>query len=548
MNRKKLIAMGLIAVMGLSVTACSKEEAEQEVRKVAVEVQNPESGELTVETAYIGTISPQEQVYVIPMASGTITETFVSVGDVVKEGDVLFKIDDEAARLQLKSAQSSYDMAVLGNEASTGGGRHISNYQTQAGLDTLRDNLNDVNEGLEDMEDAYDGIKAGITQLEQGIAAKNQELAQAMTVMQTKQGEYDDAMIRIEAAKSAYAASLTDGSDENTVAAKKSAYESVVVSTQSTVNEYTAAKNMVDTLQNAIPSMQSQLEALKSQKASMKSSIKSTESSRDNLESQISQTSWINQITQNEVYPQTDAASQAQLGAASLGIESAQMMLDYCTVKAPISGVVESFTAEKNGMAAAGNMAAIISNKDSMTVTFQVSEKAKNTLMIGDHVKVERGGQTFDGTITEIGTMAGMQTRLFQVKATITDAGDSLPNGVSVKVYATTQKENSDLIIPYDSVYFSAGDAYVFCVEADKLVKTPITIGLMNDTQVSVVDGLTPDSQIVNNWSSKLRDGAEVEVVSQNGESVQSEETVPVESPEEAGEAEPSEEEAEGAE
>lgn len=124
----------------------------------------------------------------------------------------------------------------------------------------------------------------------------------------------------------------------------------------------------------------------------------------------------------------------------------AKMQLDFYTVKAPISGVVEAANVKKEDMAAAGNSAYIISNKDSMTVTFNVTEKAKNTMNVGDHVTVERNGETFDGTITEIGTMAGQQTKLFQVKATIPGAGDKLPNGVSVKVSATTEKEDGSTL------------------------------------------------------------------------------------------------------
>ena len=54
----------------------------------------------------------------------------------------------------------------------------------------------------------------------------------------------------------------------------------------------------------------------------------------------------------------------------------------------------------------------------------------------------------------------------------------------------------------------------MYCVEDGKLVKTQVTVGLMNDTQVSIADGLTADSQVVTTWSSKLRDGAEVTIVS----------------------------------
>ena len=43
-------------------------------------------------------------------------------------------------------------------------------------------------------------------------------------------------------------------------------------------------------------------------------------------------------------------------------------------------------------------------------------------------------------------------------------------------------------------------------------MKTPITVGLMNDNEAVVADGLNGESQVVATWSSKLRDGAEVVV------------------------------------
>ncbi len=65
-------------------------------------------------------------------------------------------------------------------------------------------------------------------------------------------------------------------------------------------------------------------------------------------------------------------------------------------------------------MAAAGNPAYIISNKESMTVTFHVAEKAKNVLSTGDHVTVEREGTEYDGVITEIGTMTNPRQSCFR--------------------------------------------------------------------------------------------------------------------------------------
>ena len=281
-------------------------------------------------------------------------------------------------------------------------------------------------------------------------------------------------------------------------------------------------KKTMEQAQSTVDQLNSQIQSIEASKTQIKSSISQIENGKDTIRDNLTTAEQTYSITQNEVYPETDATYAAQLQAASVGVDSAKMQLDFYTVKAPISGVVEAANVKKEDMAAAGNPAYIISNKDSMTVTFNVTEKAKNTMNVGDHVTVERNGETFDGTITEIGTMAGQQTKLFQVKATIPGAGDKLPNGVSVKVSATTEKEDGSTLVPFDALYFSGGDAYVYCVVDNKLVRTSVTVGLMDDDHAIIEDGLDADSLVVSNWSSKLRNGADAEIVSLNGESVAS--------------------------
>ncbi len=491
MKAKKLMAMGLAVTLCVSATACGKNKETTQVSKVSVEVENPQIGELTSDTTYIGTVEPQQQVYVMPKLSGTVTQVNYKVGDTVKEGDVLFKIDDEAYQVQMDSAQAAYNTAQAGATAATRGARDLQNYQTEEQIRQLQKNLNDTYESKDDMEDDLDDTRDAIKSMS---AAK-----------QAAQSDVDTLTKEI-------------GVKEKEIADKKAADPNADVSDvekdlKGLYSDRALAQQRLETANTTLSS-------LNSAKSQLKSGIDQIETSQDTLTDSLNTAKQAYSITQNEVYPQTDATYTAQLNQAAVGIESAQMQLDYCTVTAPISGVIEAINVEKEGMAAAGNVAYIISNKDSMTVTFDVAEAAKNTLNIGDHVTVERNGQTFDGSITEIGTMAGQQTKLFRVKATVTGAGDALPNGVSVKVSATTEKEDNKMLIPFDSLYFSGGDAYVYCVEDNKLVRTSVTVGLMDDEHAVIEDGLTTDSLVVDNWSAKLRNGAEVEIVTLNGEDV----------------------------
>lgn len=162
MKAKKLMAMGLAVTLCVSATACGKNKETTQVSKVSVEVENPQMGELTSDTTYIGTVEPQQQVYVMPKLSGTVTQVNYKVGDTVKEGDVLFKIDDEAYQVQMDSAQAAYNTAQAGATAATSGARDLQNYQTEEQIRQLQKNLNDTYESKDDMEDDLDDTRETI--------------------------------------------------------------------------------------------------------------------------------------------------------------------------------------------------------------------------------------------------------------------------------------------------------------------------------------------------------------------------------------------------
>lgn len=548
MNGKRYVVLGLAAVLGVTATACSgSSEETEEIEKAVVDVVNPERGALSTDTAYIGMAAPQQQVYVTPMVSGTVTEVNFQVGDTVQEGDLLFRIDDEAARLQLASAEAAYHSAEAGVQAATGGSRDLQNYQTEQSIQQLRDSINDVDESIDEMEDNLGDLRDAGGRL---ASARNQAQAGVNALTQS-QISLEAEKQNLQAEKAALDAELAalDPEDPD-LESKQNALKEKITEKNRAIenksNEIDSVKLDIVNAQAQVDMIQTQIDGIDASKTQLKSGIDTAEDSRETINENLATAEQAYAITQNEVYPDTDATYAAQLESASVGIDSAQMQLDFYTVEAPIGGVVESVGVEENQMVSAGTAAYIISNKDSMTVTFQVTEEAKNALAVGDSVTVERTGNTYEGTITEVGTMAGAQTHLFTVKASVAGASDSIPNGVTVKVYATTRQEDDKLIVPYDALYFSAGDAYVYCVEEGAIVRTPVTVGLMSDTEAVIEEGLSEDSLVVDNWSSRLRDGAPAQIASINGEAAEPEEAPEEEAPEEeAPEEEAPEEEAE---
>ena len=742
----------MVLVMGLS--GCSEEtpEAVQEEVTVAVSAEAPQVGDLSVSGIYIGTVSPEEQVNIIPLVSGEVTEVNYEVGDYVEAGSVLVRIDDEAARLQLESARLSREGAELSANRTLGSAQVMSNLSMESNINSIQyqidmakkqyeaagNSVSDAYEAKDDMQKALDKINDSIKDMEGGyddmrrmaVAAKNlvkqddagvwrwvdpeasvlngkkwedvfytsqeeedeakKNLGQTGTTQTppsnasyenagdnhpsggveaekkeerpsgsqpsaaqdpdmnggsagigsssgspggkgdgetapaesgdgeqestvpdgdadagfgdgaenrtenqdretesreqpTEEGEETDSQSRGRSQTSEHGMYLLSdnrteerdgpGMDEirrhvrpwedrraqNLTEAGSGDLRVMVVSNTtggggiSSVTpklpyaEYLRARELCESTNQAIRKLKdagysaadigegrmdssvasyaTQIASLRSQAATLESNIKSMDSNitsaetsrsttadsidfyEDNLENAQIQYG----IQNGQAYEDTAAALANQIASADVGIASAQMQLDNYVLTAPVSGYIEQKNVDDYGMVSAGNPVYVISNKDSMTVTFYVSEAVRNQMAVGRPVTLERGGQSLTAAVTRVGQSVDARTGLFEIRATVENS--DLANGVTVKVYAETAGTTDALLIPYDAVYYEGKQAYVYCVENDILQKTPVETGIYNEDTIEITGGLTKDSVVVNTWSSRLADGTRVHLV-----------------------------------
>ena len=110
----KTLPILLCLSLCLSLAGCGTEEAPVMDTTVTVETAAVETGDLSSQSTYIGTISAEGTASVIAQVSGTVEEIAVSVGDTVEAGTLLCRFDDESARIALQSAQAAYQSALTG--------------------------------------------------------------------------------------------------------------------------------------------------------------------------------------------------------------------------------------------------------------------------------------------------------------------------------------------------------------------------------------------------------------------------------------------------
>lgn len=211
-----------------------------------------------------------------------------------------------------------------------------------------------------------------------------------------------------------------------------------------------------------------------------------------------------------------NAVSSAQLSydQAKYNYET---QLEYSQITAPIEGLVEICNVENYDNVSQSNLIFVISGQGSRVVSFSATERIRGYLKEGDTIDVEKDGQTYEGSVYEVSTMADETTGLYKVKASV-DADVVLPTGSEVKLYVTSEKAEGVMTIPVDAVYYENGVPYVYTYADGKVWQKLIEEGIFDSEILEVKSGLTMDDMVVTTWSSELYDGAEVRL---KGESTQ---------------------------
>ena len=216
-------------------------------------------------------------------------------------------------------------------------------------------------------------------------------------------------------------------------------------------------------------------------------------------------------LSEQEYEQYTNAVKTAQLQYNSAKT-SYDQQVSYSSVTAPISGKVESCSAEVYDRANMNGELCVISGEGEKKVTFYVTQRMLENLAVGDSLTVEKSGNTYNAMIDEINTMVDDSTGMFKVEAQLTDTDNNAATGSTVKLTVTTGKAENVMTIPVDAVYYSGGNAYVYLYEDGKAKKASIEVGINDDDYVEVTDGLSADDLVVSTWSNNLYEGADIQL------------------------------------
>lgn len=195
---KRTISALLCCTLVLALAGCQEQTEEPLLdTTVTVETAAAQTGDLSTQSTYIGTISAEGTASVVAMVSGNVEQVAVSVGDTVTAGDFLCRIDDESARLGLQNAQAAVNSAQESYNSA------LANYGG-ADLPVLQEQLRLAQDNYEDTQVLLEigaASQAEVDQAYQALLSAQAGLDAARASLNSAQAGIQSARVGVESAQ-----------------------------------------------------------------------------------------------------------------------------------------------------------------------------------------------------------------------------------------------------------------------------------------------------------------------------------------------------------
>ena len=220
-----------------------------------------------------------------------------------------------------------------------------------------------------------------------------------------------------------------------------------------------------------------------------------------------------------EIQRHTVGQFQAALAADDAAIASAQLQLDYATIRAPIDGVAGIRQVDVGNVVQANSSAIVVlAQMHPITVIFSLPEQHLDAVRgVADALKVEaldRGDSHVlaTGALTVVDNQIDPGTGTFKLKAQFDNADNALWPGQFVNVRVEVRTLANALVVPAPALQRGPEGGYVFVVGADgaasmQAVQTGVAT---DDGQVVISQGLQEGQQVVTEGQFRLKQGSKV--------------------------------------
>ena len=209
-------------------------------------------------------------------------------------------------------------------------------------------------------------------------------------------------------------------------------------------------------------------------------------------------------------------AAKLSMEQARIEWEQAKLTLDYCRIKAPISGIVSERLAKVGDRLLTTTKIYSIVNPDLLLAKIHLTEKDALRTRVGQRAEViseALPGQIFTGEVDRVSPVVDVTSGMVRVTIQVHDKKRLLKPGMFVNVHLITDSKASAALVPKRAVIYDDNRQYVFVVRQDTLaVKVPLTPGYTDRDNIEALGGVSVGDTIIIVGHNAMKDSARVKI------------------------------------
>lgn len=184
-------------------------------------------------------------------------------------------------------------------------------------------------------------------------------------------------------------------------------------------------------------------------------------------------------------------------------------------LKAPGNGIISYRNAEIGEYIPAGTKLLTITDNSKLHIDCNISEA--NAAVVKADTKItmniEALGKSFDGIISYVSPDKNEDSNSYLARIKLLEQNEEVKSGMFARGYLKILIKEDALCVNKDIIKDKNGKKYVFIVNKNnQLEQREVTLGINNDTEVEIIDGINEGEVVVLDNLSRLRDGIKVQI------------------------------------
>ncbi|MBI4217007.1 MAG: efflux RND transporter periplasmic adaptor subunit [Chloroflexi bacterium] len=462
--------------------------------------------------------------------SGTVKEVKVALGEQVKKGQILARLDTETLERSLAQAKADLEIAQLNLEATLNLYDDSDRATAQASLLDAQNALNTAARNLSNARiDAETALSTAQTNLENAKRDLIIDQATYDSAARTAHVALLDAQETYRLYVIKYLAGFTQAEDERQLTLRDNAQDAYNKAVQNRDKVVATDKNNIATAEATLKKAQQDLAELKAE-----ISLPTINTGPGSLEQTVKDLNQINTALASSPqklsrYQLAEYAARAavvkaranlddvlagakprdielkrqSLAKSQLALDTARSNLVKATIVAPFNGIISS-VAVKEGDTVSGNTVAItLANPATAKVRATLDELDVARAALGQEVSIALDalpGVNLKGKVSTLAPVAQVQSGVvtYQVDIELASTNASLKGGMTALTTIYVEKKESVLVVPSRAIKLSGRSRYVEIQLSDGATEQrTITVGANDDLRTEILSGLKEGERIL---------------------------------------------------